>query len=355
MLKLFAFEIKKIHRSAVFWICVAVFAVYCAASGFMTGSVFNDKEYMKDAANFVYTDEQIANLTSDMTEEEKAEFMEQVEWQKMIANGATEEQLSKMSESERRAYEAARSGEAYYTNKEEAEFYTDHDVNTGFGTPSFIETSFENSTVLIILISVIISSIIAREYSNGTIKLSLISPHRRDEIIFSKISAVFTVIIETALIAAFMCALTGVVFFMVKGIPNPEPFGALKAATIGGELSVINAGLRLVLLFLICVLETFMYSMFVFLISLLSKNIAITIITPVALTTIATVFGTDDQMRKNVIWNHLFFNLKDNYLIWGASSTSTTALWTALLAAAIWALLFMAASVIIFDRQDVYN
>ena len=356
MLKLFSFEMKKIHRSAVLWVCLAGFAIVAILQGLNTVSTFNNKDYLKDVNDALLTDEQVTAHLSEMdTEEEKQEYMENVEWQRMVRDGATEEQLSKMSESDRRVYEAARSGEAYFLNKEDAEFYTDNDINTGYGIPTLMENAFSSSTFLIIFLAFVVSTVMAREYSQGTIKMSLISPHRRSEIISAKIITICAIIIEFMVITAFLCAITGVLFFMIKGIPNPEPFNSLKAATIGGVLSPINTSLRLLVMFGIGVLEVFMFGMFTFMISIITKSIPITIFAPIIFNFTSSIVGTNDTLRNSKVWSMLFFNLKNNYLIWGASATSKTALWTALLATAIWAILFMGVSAVIFERQDVYN
>lgn len=354
MLKLYRFEMHKIHRSAVLWVCLAIFVVFCSATAYINASVFNDAQYMIKSNVNIPTEEEQQKIMSEMNEKEKREYKDQIEWETMLVKGATEEQMAKMTEDERTAYEGIRSGKLFTFDKAEAQFELDNNINSSYGTPSFIENALEHTDILIILLAVVITSIIAKEYSNSTIKMSLLSPHRRDEIIVSKILTVFTLVLEFLLITAFFCALTSIAFFMIKGTSNPEPFSCMKAVLNSGTKASVNASVRLLAIFGMAVLETCMLSAGVVFLAVITKSVVATILTPV-LFYIGTSLVTSDALKNNVIWNHLFFNLKDNYLIWAQNSRSTTALWTALLATAIWGVVFIGASIFTFDKQDIYN
>ena len=354
MLKLYSFEMKKLHRTAGIWICLAVFIVFCCATSYISANTFNDAEYMISSNVNIPSEEEQAEIMSEMTEKEKREYKKQIEWELMLRDGASEEQMAKMTEQERIAYDNIRAGKIFTFDVEEAKYEIENNINSSFGIPSFIESALEHTNILMILVAVVISGIVAKEYSNSTIKMSLLSPHRRDEIITAKVLCVLTVIFEFILATAFFCALTGVVFFMIQGKSNPEPFNCMKAALINGERATINASVRLLSIFGMAVEETFMLSAFVVFVAVLSKSVVWTITVPVALY-IFPSFVTSDKLKANQIWNPLFFNLQGNYLIIAQNSMHTAQLWTALLATAVWAIIFIAAAIIIFDRQDIYN
>lgn len=354
MSKLYKFEMSKLHRSAAVWICLAIFVAFCCITSAINASVFNDSENMIKSNINIPSEKEQQSLMSEMTAKEKKEYQEQISWEKMLVNGASDEQIANMSEDEKAAYEGIRAGKLFTFDKAEAKFELDNNINSSYGTPSFIENALEHTDILMILMAVLVSYIVAKEYTSSTIKMSLLSPHRRDEIICAKVLTVFTVVLEMIAAAVFFCALTSVVFFMIKGTSNPEPFSCMKAASMNGSKVVVNATARLFALFGMALLENFMLSAGVVLLAVVSKSIVWTIVVPVALY-IVPQFVTSDKLKSNVIWTHLFFNLKDNYLIWAQNSRSTTALWTALLATAIWGIVFVASSIFAFDKQDIYN
>ena len=349
MLKLYRFEMKKIHRTASLWVCVAVFAAICLAMNFVYADAF-----LTPAA--VPSEAQQQEIMKDMTEEEKAEYLEHIEWQVMLRDGATPEQLAKMSEEDRQAYESIRNGEIFEFDKERAKYEIEHNINSAFGIPSFIENAFANGYmgIFMIFIAVIISSVIAKEYNNSTIKISLLSPHRRDQIIISKLLCILTVIIEFLLITAFLCAIESVIYFLAIGKANPEPFNCMKEVKFGDTLTTMPVLGRLAMVFGISVLSTFMVALGISFISVISKNVVLTIMTPVACFIIPMVV-TSDKITSNVIWKYVFFNLTDNYLLISPTSRTAKDLATALIVTAIWTVLFTAASIITFDKQDIYN
>ena len=349
MLKLYRFEMKKIHRTPSLWVCIAVFAAICLAMNFVYADAF-----LTPAA--VPSEAQQQEIMKDMTEEEKADYLEHIEWQIMLRDGATPEQLAKMSEEDRQAYESIRNGETFEFDKERAKYEIEHNINSAFGIPSFIENAFANGFmgIFMIFIAVVISAIIAKEYNNSTIKISLLSPHRRDEIIISKLLCILTLIIEFLVITAFLCAVESVIYFMAIGKANPEPFNCMKEVKFGDTLTTMPVLGRLAMVFGISVLSTFMVALGISFISVLSKNVVLTIMTPVASFIIPMVV-TSDKITNNVVWKYLFFNLVDNYLLISPTSRTSKDLATALIITAIWTVLFTAGSIIVFDRQDVYN
>ncbi len=349
MLKLYRFEMKKIHRSAALWVCMAVFVLICLAINYVHADAFLTPATVPSEA-------EQQKIMSEMTEEEKEEYTKQIEWQTILRDGATPEQLAAMSEEDRAAYESIRAGEIFTYDKERAKYEIENNINSGFGIPSFIENAYANGYMgmFMIFIAVIISAVIAKEYNNSTIKISLLSPHKRSEIIIAKLLCILTVIIEFMLVTAFLCAIESVVYFMIVGKSNPEPFGCMKEVKFGDTLTTMNATARLLLLFGISVLSTFMVALGISFISVLFKNVVVTIMAPVAFFLIPMVV-TSDKITGNPVWQYTFFNLVDNYLLLSPTSRTTKDLAVALVATAIWAVLFTAGSIIAFEKQDVYN
>ena len=349
MFKLYRFEMKKIHRSAALWVCIAVFVLICLAINYVHADAF-----LTPAA--VPSDSEQQKIMSEMTEEEKADYKEQIEWQIMLRDGATPEQLAKMSEEDRAAYESIRAGELYTFDKERAKYEIEHNINSAFGIPSFIENAFANGYMgmFMIFIAVVISAILAKEYNNSTIKISLLSPHKRSDIIIAKLLCIFTVIIEFLLITALMCALESVIYFLAIGKSNPEPFNCMKEVKFGDKLTTMNVLARLGMLFGVSVLSTFMVALGISFISVLSKNVVLTIMTPVAFFLVPMVV-TSEKITGNVIWKYICFNLVDNYMLLSPYSQGAKDLATALIVTAIWAVLFAVVTVITFEKQDIYN
>ena len=102
------------------------------------------------------------------------------------------------------------------------------------------------------------------------------------------------------------------------------------------------------------VLSTFMVALVISFISVISKNVVLTIMTPVA-TFLIPMVVTSDKITNNVVWKYLFFNLIDNYLIISPTSRTSKDLAATLIITAIWAVVFGAGSVIAFEKQDIYN
>lgn len=346
---LYKFEMKKIHRSTALWVCLAVFILICLAINYVHADAF-----LTPAEVPSQTEQE--KIMSDMTDEEKAEYQEQIEWQIMLRDGATPEQLAGMSEEDRAAYESIRAGEMFTFDKEQAKYEIENNINSAFGIPSFIENAFANGYMgmFMIFIAVVISAVIAKEYNNSTIKISLLSPHRRDQIIISKLLCILTVIVEFLLITAFFCALESVIYFMAVGKSNPEPFGCMKEVKFGDTLTTMNAVSRLLMLFGMSVLSTFMVALGISLISVISKSVVLTIMTPVA-TFLIPMVVTSDKITNNTLWKYVFFNLIDNYLLVSPSSRTVKDLTVTLIITAIWAVLFAAGSVFVFEKQDIYN
>lgn len=349
MLKLYRFEMKKIHRTTSLWVCLAVFIVICLAINFVHADAF-----LTPAA--VPSQSEQEKIMSEMNDKEKAEYLEQIEWEIMLRDGATPEQLAQMSEEDRAAYESIRAGELYTFDKERAKYEIENNINSAFGIPTFIENAYANGYmgIFMIFIAVIISAVIAKEYNNSTIKISLLSPHRRDEIIRAKLLCILTVIIEFLLITAFFCALESVIYFIAVGKSNPEPFNCMKEIKFGDTLTTMNVLARLALLFGISVLSTFMVALGISFISVISKNVVLTIMSPVAFFIVPLVV-TSEKITNNIIWKYIFFNLVDNYMLLSPYSKSTKDLSAALIMTAIWAVIFTAGSIFVFDKQDIYN
>ena len=349
MFKLYRFEMKKIHRSASLWVCIGVFVLICLAINYVHADAF-----LTPAA--VPSESEQQKIMSEMNDEEKAKYQEQIEWQIMLRDGATPEQLAKMSEEDRAAYESIRNGEIYTFNKERAKYEIEHNINAAFGIPSFIENAFANGYMgmFMIFIAVIISAIIAKEYNNSTIKISLLSPHKRSDIILSKLLCIFTVILEFLLITALFCAVESVIYFMAVGKSNPEPFNCMKEVKFGDTLTTMPVVGRLFMVFGMSVLSTFMVALVISFISVISKNVVLTIMTPVA-TFLIPMVVTSDKITNNAVWKYLFFNLIDNYLIISPTSRTSKDLAVSLIVTAIWAVVFGAGSVIAFEKQDIYN
>ena len=349
MLKLYRFEMKKIHRSATLWVSIAVFALICLAINYVHADAFLTPATVPSQA-------EQQKVMSEMTEEEKDEYLTQIEWQTMLSEGASTEQLAKMSEEERAAYDSIRAGSTITFDKERAKYEIEHNINSGFGIPSFIENAFANGYMgmFMIFIAVIIAAVIAKEYNNSTIKISLLSPHKRSHIIISKLLCIFTVILEFMLITALLCAVESVIYFMAIGKTNPEPFNCMKEVRFGDTLTTMPVLGRLALIFGMSVLSTFMVALAVSFISVLSKHVVLTIMTPVA-TFLIPMVVTSDKITGNILWKYVFFNLIDNYLLLSPTSRTGKDLAVTLIITAIWAVLFAAGSLIVFEKQDVYN
>ncbi|MBR0414907.1 MAG: ABC transporter permease subunit [Clostridia bacterium] len=349
MFKLYGFEMKKIHRSATIWVCLAVFVLICMAINYVHADAF-----LTPAT--VPSQEEQQKIMSEMTEEEQAEYKQQIEWQTMLRDGATPEQLAAMDEEDRAAYESIRSGEIFTYDKEQAKYEIEHNINSGFGIPSFIENAFANGYMgmFMIFIAVIIAAVIAKEYNNSTIKISLLSPHKRSEIIIAKLLCILTVIIEFLVITALLCAVESVIFFLAVGKTNPEPFNCMKEVRFGDTLTTMNVVARLLLLFGMSVLSTFMVALGICFISVITKNVVVTIMTPVAFFLIPMVV-TSEKITGNIIWKYTFFNLIDNYLLLSPTSRTTKDLAITLVITAVWAVLFTAGSIFAFEKQDIYN
>ncbi|MBR2591243.1 MAG: ABC transporter permease subunit [Clostridia bacterium] len=349
MLKLYRFEMKKIHRTTSLWVSIAVFALICLAINYVHADAF-----LTPAT--VPSQEEQQKVMSEMTKDEKEEYLKQIEWQTMLSEGASSEQLAAMSEEERAAYESIRAGTTFTYDKERAQYEIENNINSGFGIPSFIENAFANGYMgmFMIFIAVIISALIAKEYNNSTIKISLLSPHKRSDIIISKILCIFTVILEFMLITALLCAVESVIFFMAVGKTNPEPFNCMKEVKFGDTVTTMPVLARLAAVFGISVLSTFMVALAISFISVISKNVVLTIMTPVA-TFLVPMVVTSDKITSNVLWKYVFFNLIDNYLIISPTSRTNKDLAIALVVTVIWAILFAVGSIVAFEKQDVYN
>lgn len=322
MLKLFSFEMKKMHRSVYFWVCFAIFAVIIGAY-----STFINVD-INLAPTKQYTPEEIQSQEADMTEKEKEEFEAQLRWQ-----------------------ENGNAIVVYSSDSEQAKFVAANNVNEEVGLPTFTFDAFTHTGILVIFISVLASAIFAQEFTNGTIKLSLMSGHRRDEIMGAKILTLLCGVIEILFAAAVVCLAAGIVFFLATGTPNPEPWNALKLTSSGGEYTTIPAWGKVLVIALLGIFEAILFSSFSLFISLATANVPLSIIIPIVSAVIPT-FITSDKLTNNIIWRSIFFNLQDTFMMW--SSPSKT-LWTALVAMAVWTVLFIGASFIIFEKKDIYS
>lgn len=327
MFKLYKFELKKLHHSVTFWICLIIFSLIVAAMGYINGALINSV-----GDTIEWTQEQIAAAEKDMTESEKKQFEEQLEWQK---NGGAIQHIQT-------------------EDSETAKFAAENNINEECGIPGFVEQAFESTSILAIVLSVVVSVMVSQEYSNSTIKLSLISGHRRDEIIGGKLLALFTAVIEFIFSAAILTLIASIAYFLISKQANPEPWNCLKMVFLSGRLTAVPAWARLIMLALMAILEAFMFASFAFFISILTKNTPVTIILPIVAALIPT-FISSEKLTNNVVWRHLFFNLQGNYQLWSPYVTGSSALWTALLTCAIWTVLFVGASFVIFEQRDVYN
>ncbi len=123
-------------------------------------------------------------------------------------------------------------------------YYLEHDIQpTGYGAWQFVKDNEMLLSIVSLLTIIIAAGIVAQEFRWGTIKLLLIRPISRTQVLLSKYAAVLVFAFLTLLFVLSFSWIVGAILFGVEGI-NPEivaPVDFLDMNTAYEQINIINS------------------------------------------------------------------------------------------------------------------
>lgn len=156
-----------------------------------------------------------------------------------------------------------------------------------------METSLTSFSLLSILLIVLAGGIISSEFSNGTIKLLLISPHRRRSIFWSKA----LILLEITLIAT---GATFVLSFLLSGILGGfGGIGALYMSTLFGSIVKLPYILVILYKYLLFLLPVLAFGALALMLSAVTRKTAVATAVSILLLYGGNIFSSLAAMLSN--------------------------------------------------------
>ncbi|WP_338471447.1 ABC transporter permease [Niallia sp. XMNu-256] len=249
--------------------------------------------------------------------------------------------------------------ERFQITLQQQQYYLDHDINPAEpGAPTFVRMFIENAGPMFIplLVMVIASDLVSSEHTLGSIKLLLTRPVQRWRILLSKyITLIMAVSLIVAIVGVLSFLISGLVFGY-KGLNAPVITGFTAA---NGELDLSNV--RMIsqwefllmdfgLVWFVAVVVGTLSFMISVLIRSTAAGMGIMLAALISGSILSSMVSSWDSAKYLFMVN---LNLT-GYLNGTAPPVEGMTLQFSIIILAVWWLIGLAGSFLVFTRQDVY-
>ncbi|MCQ6276831.1 ABC transporter permease [Bacillus sp. V3B] len=239
------------------------------------------------------------------------------------------------------------------------QYYLDHDINPSEpGAPTFVRMFIENSGTMFIplLVMLIASDLVSSEHTLGSIKLLLTRPVKRWRILLSKyISLLLSISIIMAIVGVLSYLLSGVVFgYRGWGAPVITGFSAQAGALDTSGVRMISQWKFLLMDFGLAWFVAVVIGTLAFMLSVLIRSTAAGMGVMLAALVSGSILSSMVSSWESA--KYLFMvNLNlTGYLSGVAPPIEGMTLLFSISVLAVWWLISLFVSFLVFTRQDVY-
>jgi len=197
--------------------------------------------------------------------------------------------------------------------------------------------------IIVIYISVLMADIITDEYRNGTLKLSLIRPITRFELLISKVAGLMFGILILEAIILILSYVLGIIFFGSEIFKNIGSDGLISLF-----LDIFKNLFYTLYIYLLASLPYFAFGMIVFFISILCTNMGATIASSLGIWFVFKFLSSQSEPIKPFI-----ISSYNNFYIYLTNELNLQKTIISLCVILAYILIFFISSVHIFNKKEI--